>query len=102
MRKLLLDLGEQHPSVGDVRSIGLFGVVELVKNRETREPLTPYNQNSTEMNDIRNFLLDNGVYVYTHWHTILIIPPLIISEEQITEGFRVLDMALEISDKLVK
>ena len=102
MRKLLLDLGEQHPSVGDVRSIGLFGVVELVKNRETREPLTPYNQNSTEMNDIRNFLLDNGVYVYTHWHTILIIPPLIISEGQITEGFRVLDMALEISDKLVK
>jgi taurine--2-oxoglutarate transaminase len=102
MRKLLLDLGEQHPSVGDVRSIGLFGVVELVKNRETREPLTPYNQNSTEMNDLRKFLLENGVYVYTHWHTILIIPPLIINEEQLTDGFRVLDMALEISDKLVK
>jgi taurine--2-oxoglutarate transaminase len=102
LRKLLLDLGEQHPSVGDVRSIGLFGVIELVKNRESREPLTPYNQYSTEMNDLRNFLLDNGVYVYTHWHTILIIPPLIIDEDQLADGFGVLDMALELSDKIVK
>lgn len=102
LHRLLLDLGEQHPSVGDVRSIGLFGVVELVKNRETKEPLTPYNQNSIEMNDLRNFLLDNGVYIYTHWHTILIIPPLIINEEQLIDGFRVLDKALEIPDKVVK
>jgi len=102
LHRLLLDLGEQHPSVGDVRSIGLFGVVELVKNRETKEPLTPYNQNSIEMNDLRNFLLNNGVYIYTHWHTILIIPPLIINEEQLIDGFRVLDKALEIPDKVVK
>ena len=102
LHRSLLDLGEQHPSVGDVRSIGLFGVVELVKNRGTKEPLTPYNQNSTEMNDLRNFLLDKGVYVYTHWHTILIIPPLIISEEQLHDGFSVLDKALEITDKVVK
>lgn len=102
LHRLLLDLGEQHPSVGDVRSIGLFGVVELVKNRETKEPLTPYNQNSTEMNDLRVFLLENGVYVYTHWHTILIIPPLIISEEQLYDGFSVLDKALEITDKVME
>ena len=102
LHRSLLDLGEQHPSVGDVRSIGLFGVVELVKNRGTKEPLTPYNQNSTEMNDLRNFLLDKGVYVYTHWHTIMIIPPLIISEEQLHDGFSVLDKALEITDKVVK
>ena len=102
LHRLLLDLGEQHPSVGDVRSIGLFGVVELVKNRETKEPLTLYNQNSTEMHDLRNFLLENGVYVYTHWHTILIIPPLIISEEQLYDGFSVLDKALEITDKVME
>jgi taurine--2-oxoglutarate transaminase len=98
----LNELGEHHPSVGDVRSIGLFGVIELVKNRETKQPLTPYNDTSKEMIDLRKFILQNGVFLYTHWHTILIIPPLIISEEQLSDGFYVLDKALEITDKVVE
>ena len=102
LRRFLLDLGEQHPSIGDVRSIGLFGVIELVKDRESKEPLTPYNNTSPEMNELRKFLLDNGVFLYTHWHTILIIPPLIITEEQLAEGFEILDNALEITDAIVK
>jgi taurine--2-oxoglutarate transaminase len=98
LRRTLTDLGEQHPSVGDVRSIGLFGVIELVRDRQTREPLAPYNGSSPEMAALRKYMLDHGVYVYTHWHTVLIIPPLIISEEQLAEGFAVLDKALEITD----
>ena len=101
LRRMLNDLGEQHPSVGEVRSIGLFGIIELVRNRKTREPLAPYNGSSPEMAAIRKFLLERGVYLYTHWHTLLIIPPLIITEAQLAEGFAVLDQALEIADAAV-
>jgi len=100
-RRFLTDLGEKHPSVGEVRSIGLFGAIELVRNRGSKEPMAPYNQSSPEMDKLRRYLLDHGVYLYTHWHTVLIIPPLIITEEQLAEGFNVLDSALEITDEIV-
>ncbi len=99
MRRMLTDLGEQHPSVGEVRSIGLFGVLELVRDRQTREPLAPYNSTSPEMVAFRDYMLEKGVFLYTHWHTVLIIPPLIITEEQLAQGFAVLDKALEITDE---
>jgi taurine--2-oxoglutarate transaminase len=98
LHRLLTDLGEQHPCVGEVRSIGLFGILELVKNQKTREPIAPFNGNSPEMIALRKYMLDHGVYLYTHWHTVLIIPPLIITPEQLEEGFSVLDKALEIID----
>jgi taurine--2-oxoglutarate transaminase len=98
LSRKLNDLGEQHPSVGDVRSIGLFGVIEVVRSRKTRQPAAPFNSNSPEMIALRQYALDQGLYLYTHWHTILILPPLIITEEQLEEGFRILDKALEITD----
>ncbi|HLE51684.1 MAG TPA: aminotransferase class III-fold pyridoxal phosphate-dependent enzyme [Anaerolineales bacterium] len=101
LRRLLTDLGEQHPSVGEARSIGLFGAIELVRDRRTREPMAPYNGSSPEMTALRKSLLDQGVFVYTHWHTVLIIPPLIITEEQLQEGFKALDQALAITDAVV-
>jgi taurine--2-oxoglutarate transaminase len=101
LHRMLTDLGEQHPSVGEVRSIGLFGIIELVRDRRTKEPLAPFNATSPEMTAIRKYLLEHGVFLYTHWHTILVIPPLIIDEEQFAEGFAVLDQALEISDQAV-
>lgn len=101
LHRLLTDLGERHPSVGDIRSIGLFGAVELVRDRSTKEPMAPYDGSSQEMTNIRNFLLDHGVFCYTHWHTVLIIPPLIIDEEQLQQGFNLLDQALELSDAAV-
>jgi taurine--2-oxoglutarate transaminase len=101
LHRKLADLGEQHPSVGEVRSIGLFGILELVKNRRTKEPLAPFDGASPEMTTFRKYMLDNGVYLYTHWHTVLIIPPLIISEEQLEEGFAALDEALKITDEAV-
>jgi len=102
LHKRLADLGETHPSVGEVRNIGLFGIIELVRNRQTKEPLTPWNTSSPEMAAFRKYCLDHGLYVYTHWHTVLIIPPLIITEEQLEAGFEILDKALEITDMAVK
>lgn len=102
LHRMLKDLGEAHPSVGDVRNIGLFGIIELVKDRKTREPLAPWNRSSPEMAAIKKFCTDNGLFLYTHWHTLLIIPPLPINEAQLQEGFEVLNRALEISDRAVK
>lgn len=99
---LLAELKDRHPSIGETRSIGLFGAIELVRNPETREPLVPFGGSSPEMNAVRKYLLDHGVYLYTHWHTLLLIPPLIITPEQLVEGFSVLDEALGISDQAVK
>jgi adenosylmethionine-8-amino-7-oxononanoate aminotransferase len=102
LHRLLNDLGEQHPSIGDVRSIGLFGIIELVRDRKTKEPLAPWNSGSPEMNSLRKTLLEKGLFLYTHWHTVLIIPPLIITEEQLKEGFDILDEALSDTDKTIK
>lgn len=102
MADMLAELVERHPSVGEVRSIGLFGVIELVKNKTTREPLSPWNKTSPTMAAVRKYLLDHGVFLYTHWHTILLLPPLIITPEQLAEGFAILDDALAIADKAVE
>jgi taurine--2-oxoglutarate transaminase len=101
LHHMLTDLGEQHPSIGEVRSIGLFGIIELVRNRKTKDPMTPWNNSSPEMSALRKELLERGLFIYNHWHTILIIPPLIITEEQLAEGFAILDIALNITDKSV-
>ena len=95
----LCEMGEAHPSVGDVRSIGLFGVIEMVRDRRTREPMAPFNGSSPEMDAVRKRLLERGLFLYTHWHTLLILPPLIITQEQLAEGFRLIDEALEITDR---
>lgn len=102
LKRKLTDLGEAHPSVGDVRSIGLFGILELVKDRKTKESMAPWNSSSPEMNALRQYCLDHGLFLYTHWHTVLIIPPLIITEEELDEGFDILDNALEITDASIK
>lgn len=101
LRRMLSDLGEAHPSVGEVRNIGLFGIIELVKDRKTKEPMAPWNGSSPEMNALKKYCTDHGLFLYTHWHTVLIIPPLIISESELKEGFDVLDEALKITDKIV-
>ena len=102
LKRMLSDLGEAHPAVGEVRSIGLFGIIELVKDRKSKEPMAPWNGSSPEMTALKKYCLDHGLFLYTHWHTVLIIPPLIITEEQLKEGFDVLDKALEFTDKAVK
>lgn len=102
MADMLAELMDRHPSVGEVRSIGLFGIIEVVKNRKTHEALSPFGKSSAEMNALKKYCLDHGVFLYTHWHTILLIPPLIITPEQLAEGFAVIDAALEITDKVAE
>ena len=77
-----------------------FGIIELVRNRETREPMAPWDGSSPEMRAFKQYCLEHGLYLDVHWHTALIIPPLIISEEQLAEGFAILDKALEITDRV--
>jgi taurine--2-oxoglutarate transaminase len=98
LRQHLNDLGEQHASVGEVRSIGLFSAIEIVRDRETREPMAPFNSSSAEMDSVRQYLLDHGLYTFIHWNVILVNPPLIINEDQLAEGFEILDKALDITD----
>ena len=94
----LRDMGEAHPSVGDVRSIGLFGALELVRDRTTREPMAEFNSSSPEMIAFRQKMLELGVYIFVHWNVILVVPPLTISEDEMAEGFSAMDEALKIPD----
>jgi len=96
------ELKAKHPSVGDVRSIGLFGVIDLVKSQRTGEPMSPFNVTNEVVASVNRFLLDNGLYTMIHWWTLMTNPPLPISEEQMTEGFEIIDRALEIADAAVE
>jgi taurine--2-oxoglutarate transaminase len=85
-------LKAKHPSIGDVRYIGLFSAIELVKNRETKEPL--------DAAPLKNFMIQNGVYTFTFKNILMVAPPLIITREQLDEGFDWVDLGLtEVMDK---
>jgi taurine--2-oxoglutarate transaminase len=90
-----------HPCIGDFRNTGLLGCLELVKNRETKEPMAPYNAKGSEM-DIMNLLAkyfrENGMYVFIRWNYVFIAPPLCINKAEIDEGLSVLSDALKIAD----
>jgi taurine--2-oxoglutarate transaminase len=95
------ELAEKHPSVGLVRNLGLFGIVELVRDRATMEPMAPFNANSDEMKAIGRFLDERGLFTMLRWNGIMTNPPLCITEEQLAEGFGVIDEALGIADAAV-
>ena len=78
------------------------GRIELVKDRKTKEPMAPWNSSSPEMAAVKKFCTEKGLFLSAHWHTLLIIPPLPITEAQLQEGFDVLDKALEITDQAAK
>jgi taurine--2-oxoglutarate transaminase len=95
------ELMREHPCIGDFRNTGLLGCLELVKNRETKEPMAPYNANPTEMavmNRIGNALRNMGMYAFIRWNYLFIAPPLCITEEQMLEGLSMISKALEIAD----
>ena len=101
MSELLADLAARHPSVGAVRSIGLFGVVELVRSRQTREPLAPFNGTSPEMTALGRFFRDEGLFTFLRWNYFFTNPPLSITETELREGFAIIDRALAITDESV-
>jgi taurine--2-oxoglutarate transaminase len=98
MRRHHEDLQAKHPSVGLARNIGLFGTLELVKNRRTMEPLAPFNSASDAMKAVAKYLDDHGLYTFVRWHNVMTNPPLCINEEELAEGFGIIDGALEIAD----
>jgi taurine--2-oxoglutarate transaminase len=95
------EMKEKHPSVGDVRSIGLFGVLELVRNRATKEPMAPFNGSSPEMAKLGAYLREQGMYAFINWNNLFTNPPLCITEAQLQESFAIIDRALEITDAAV-
>src|ERR1700736_3119022 len=86
MSELLKELQARHPSVGAVRSIGLFGIVELIRNRRTREPLAPFNGPAEEMQALGLFFREQGLYTFVGWNVFYTTPPLCITEEQLREA----------------
>jgi taurine--2-oxoglutarate transaminase len=101
MRSLLDDLKARHPSVGATRSIGLFGIVELVRSRTTLEPLAPFNGTSPEMKALGRFFREEGLYTFVRWNTFFTNPPLCITESELHEAFDIIDRGLAITDHAV-
>jgi taurine--2-oxoglutarate transaminase len=101
MADLLADLAARHPSVGAVRSIGLFGVVELIRNGETRVPMAPLGGTSPEMAALGRFFRQEGLYTFVRWNYFFTNPPLTITEADLREGFAIIDRGLTIADRAV-
>ncbi len=101
-REELHGLAERHPSIGEVRGLGCFWGLELVRNRETREPLVPFNATGEAFAPVARLAkaaMERGVYLMTHWNVAMICPPLTITREEIAEGIAALDEALAIADE---
>ena len=95
-------LKEKHPSIGDFRNTGLLGCIELVKNRETKEQLIPWNASGEDAKiggEITAKLKELGMFTFVKWNFIFLAPPLIITEDQIDEGIEIISKALEVADK---
>ena len=98
----LHQLAEKHPSVGDIRGKGLHYVIELVKNRDTREPLSGFNRPLTEpMKQVAASLVQDGLSTFVRWNWIFCAPPLVITEAQIQEGLDMISRALTLADAFV-
>jgi taurine---2-oxoglutarate transaminase len=102
MAERLADLAARHPSVGAVRSLGLFGVVELIRNPRTREPLAPFAGTSPEMAALSAFFREQGLYTFLRWNYFFTNPPLTITEAELREGFEIIDRGLAIADRAIR
>jgi taurine--2-oxoglutarate transaminase len=95
-------LQERHPSIGEVRGKGLFWGIELVRDRETREPLVPFNATGEAFAPVARLAkaaMDQGLYLMTHWNVIIVAPPLTITREELDEGLAVLDEVVSLADQ---
>ncbi|MFM2105940.1 MAG: 4-aminobutyrate aminotransferase GabT [Chloroflexota bacterium] len=94
-------LARKHPSVGTHRNIGLFGIIELVRSRDPWTPLAGFNGTSDEMKAVQKSLREQGLFTMYQWNGIHTNPPLCITEEQLAEGFAMIDRALDLADEAV-
>jgi len=94
-------LKKKHPCIGDFRNTGLLGCIEVVKNRETKEPMAQYNAKPEEMavmGQVAGRLRQLGMYAFVRWNFVFIAPPLCITQEQIDAGMAIISEALTIAD----
>jgi taurine--2-oxoglutarate transaminase len=102
LKQRMAEIARRHPSVGAHRNIGLFGIVELVRDPATYEPMAPYNGTSDEMAALNRFFREQGLYTLVRWNTFFTNPPLTITEAELMEGLAIIDKGLEITDRAVK
>ncbi|MCA2199617.1 aspartate aminotransferase family protein [Streptomyces sp. BSE7F] len=101
----LRELAERHPSVGEVRGTGMFWAVELVRDRETREPLVPYNASGEANAPMAAFAAaakKAGLWPFVNMNRTHVVPPLNTSEAELKEGLAALDAALSVADEHVR
>ncbi|MEV5235850.1 aspartate aminotransferase family protein [Streptomyces pseudogriseolus] len=101
----LRELAERHPSVGEVRGTGMFWAVELVRDRETREPLVPYNASGEANAPMAAFAAaakKAGIWPFVNMNRTHVVPPLNTSEAELKEGLAALDTALSVADEYVR
>jgi len=99
----LQKLKDKHPSVGDVRGLGVFWAIELVRNRETRKPLVPFNATGADakpMNDIAAACKKQGLWPFVHFNRMHVVPPCTVSPSEVREGIAIIDEALTLADAL--
>ncbi|MFV2016368.1 MAG: aminotransferase class III-fold pyridoxal phosphate-dependent enzyme, partial [Candidatus Heimdallarchaeota archaeon] len=95
LEKKLLELKEKYSIIGEIRGIGLFYIIEVVRNRETREPMSDFNKPlSKEMQTIAKNLKQNGLSTFVRWNWIFCTPPLIITKDQIDEGINIIELSI--------
>jgi len=105
MEEQVAKLAAKHPSIGDFRNTGLLGVIELVKNRKSKEPITPWNASANEMEPTIRMtarLRELGLFTFVRWNWIFIAPPLIIQKHEVDEGLAIIEKAVEIADEYYK
>jgi len=87
---------QKYRCVGDVRYKGLFSVLELVKDKATREPLAPFNGTSPEMTKLAAHLKSRHLYAFSRFNMLWVCPPLIISTEELCEGLNIVEEGLAV------
>ena len=95
-------LKEKHPSIGDFRNTGLLGCIELVKNRSTKEPITPWNAKGDDLHlthKIAAKIRELGMFTFVRWNWIFVAPPLTVTYEEIDEGLTIISEAIAIADQ---
>ena len=97
----LAAMAERHPSIGEVRGLGVFWALELVADRETREPLAPYGGSSPAMAATVAACKEGGLLPFANYNRIHAVPPCTITEEDARRGLAILDQALDVADGYV-
>jgi taurine--2-oxoglutarate transaminase len=98
LRKLM----DRHPSIGEVRGLGVFWALELVRDRKTRQPLVPFNAAGAEakpMAEVMAACKAGGVWPFAHFNRLQVTPPCTTTADEIREGVAAIDKALEVADK---